>query len=67
MIIHILKHGSAYCGKIGVPRDWGDGHRWVSFEDDWESKATCEICRGFAAMDPMPNLRLPQRAIRRWL
>jgi hypothetical protein len=42
--VHVLHHGMPICGFAStVPRDWPEGHRWVSILD-WE-KATCGACR----------------------
>lgn len=40
--IHILLHGFALCGLRGIPRDWADGHSWVSVYD--ARLATCGAC-----------------------
>lgn len=30
---HILQAGTALCGKLGLPGEWTDSHKWVSFDD----------------------------------
>lgn len=40
---HILFQGSALCGRIGLPKDWPEGEKWV-YADDLEH-ATCEGCK----------------------
>lgn len=42
MIVHILAHGKAFCGKSGIPRDWEKDHYWVRAED--VAKANCPEC-----------------------
>lgn len=33
---HALRHGLPVCGFTRVmPRDWPDGHAWVSFQEWW--------------------------------
>ncbi len=48
LLIHILKHGKALCGKPGVPGDWEDGHRWLRFDrpDHFEEQSPfmCQSC-----------------------
>ncbi len=43
--VHVLHHGRTMCGVFAgmVPRNWPDGHRWVSLPDLGE--ATCPACR----------------------
>ena len=41
--IHVLRHGRALCGLPGLPRDWPEGHRWVSSLSVEE--ATCAPCK----------------------
>lgn len=44
-VVHILMHGSAHCGKPGVPGDWSDEHSWVSFQDEENASAVnCPEC-----------------------
>jgi hypothetical protein len=42
MIIHILAHGKAFCGKPGLPKDWEKEHFWVSLDD--AKKINCPDC-----------------------
>jgi len=42
-MIHLLHEGRALCGLAGIPRDWPDGHRWVSIA---QHKEACELADG---------------------
>jgi len=51
-VVHVLRFGIVLCpAKDGllksVPRDWPEGHKWVSIVE--ADKATCESCRSIAA------------------
>jgi hypothetical protein len=59
MIVHILRHGGAFCGKPGPPGIWEKGHAWISFEDPDVNNANCPECvAGFAASGLGPGLFL---------
>ena len=60
MMIHILRHGWTLCGMTTVPKDWPEGHRWVSFEDPENlPKANCLGC--LAGPKPPKNLDVERR------
>lgn len=45
--VHVLLYGRVLCGSVhGLPKDWGDGHRWVSVID--RQLATCAACKSAA-------------------
>ncbi len=45
MVVHILQYGRSLCGLPGVPRDWPEGHQWVSIQDECVADdATCRKC-----------------------
>lgn len=51
--VHILKHGQSHCKMAGVPGEWPDGHRWMSFESaDLRAAATCPECRRVEGLGP---------------
>jgi hypothetical protein len=53
VIVHILKSGLPLCGFTrDVPRDWPDGHKFVSIMED-RSPANCTEC--IAAAPPAPE------------
>jgi hypothetical protein len=41
--VHVLSHGFSLCHLSGTPREWPEGHRWVSVEDG--RRATCPTCK----------------------
>lgn len=44
-VVHILKHGSAYCGQPGLPADWPDDHAWIGHDDEEHLvRADCAAC-----------------------
>lgn len=46
MTVHILKHGRALCGQPGMPVEWPEDHKWVSFEDEANlHEVDCPGCR----------------------
>lgn len=46
LTVHVLRNGEALCGKVGMPKDWEDDHRWVSFLDRENFRAVnCVACR----------------------
>lgn len=60
MIIHILRHGATLCGITVMPKDWPEGHRWVSFEDpEGILQANCSEC--LAGPKPPKNLEIERR------
>lgn len=43
--VHLLKHGRSLCGMPGLPKDWPEGHVWVSVKDEeLASEVTCGKC-----------------------
>lgn len=49
--VHILKSGLAMCGIAGVPASWPIGNKWLAFNDNPMSKATCQKCRNSFLME----------------
>jgi hypothetical protein len=48
VVIHILHHGLPLCDavtKIGIPRYWKPGHKWVRLDDPDEDEANCPDCK----------------------
>jgi hypothetical protein len=41
-LVHIMISGSALCGKLGKPGQWGDGDSWVRLEQ--RTGANCATC-----------------------
>jgi len=51
--MHILKHGISHCKMPGVPGEWPEGHRWMSFESaNLRAAATCPECRRVEGLGP---------------
>lgn len=44
--VHVLRHGFALCGRLGVPGEWPEGERWVRLDE--AHLATCEACARIA-------------------
>ena len=42
--VHILFHGRSLCNMPGVPREWPDGHKWVSTIQEEVGEANCGAC-----------------------
>lgn len=48
---HVLHEGQSLCAissVFGVPRDWPDGHKWVSMNE--RSLATCQKCKTWSTL-----------------
>lgn len=44
-VVHLLQAGRALCGMKGVPGEWPDGHRWVSYYDEENAaEVNCMKC-----------------------
>lgn len=44
-VVHVLRHGFPLCEfSREVPRDWPDGHVWVSYRDPLARQASCGRC-----------------------
>lgn len=52
LVIHILKHGQALCGKPGPPSEWPPGHRWLAYY----ASAAIKQCREKICPDCSPLL-----------
>ena len=46
MTVHVLESGASLCGMAGVPKDWPEGHKWVSLHDYKRVRVEKGMCPG---------------------
>lgn len=45
VVVHILDRGRALCPLKGIPRDWPQGHKWLSIADiEAGVESNCKDC-----------------------